>query len=77
LEFVTNLAALASNYHFKAVHPMVVNPCDASVYDPLNVGPLGGNTWARGKVVQGNSLRPPIAIDVKVRGRSIIADGIE
>jgi hypothetical protein len=56
---------------------MVVSPCDSTVYDPLKVGPLGGNTWARGEIVQGNSLRPPISIDVKVSGGSIIADSIE
>lgn len=76
LEFVTDLAAIAK-YGYRASHPMVVNPCDGTVYDPLKVGPLDGNTWARGEIVKGNSLRPPISIDVKVRGRSVIADGIE
>jgi len=77
LEYVTDLAALASAYRFRAVHPMVVNPCDSTVFDPLKVGTLDGNTWARGQIVQGGSLRPPIAIDVKVSGRSIVAVGIE
>jgi hypothetical protein len=56
---------------------MVVSPCDGTLYDPLKVGPLGANTWARGEIVQGSSLRPPISIDVKVQGPSIIADSIE
>jgi hypothetical protein len=77
LEFVTDLSTLASKYGYNASHPMVVNPCDRTLYDPLKVGPLGGNTWARGEIVQGSSLRPPISIDVKVRGRSIVADSIE
>jgi hypothetical protein len=77
LEYVTNLGRLATEFRFNAAHPMVVSPCDSTVYDPLKVGPLGGNTWARGEIVQGSSLRPPISIDVKVSGRSIIADGIE
>jgi hypothetical protein len=77
LEFVTDLAALASKYRYNASHPMVVSPCDSTVYDPLKVGALGGNTWVRGEIVQGSSLRPPISIEVKVRGRSIIADSIE
>jgi hypothetical protein len=77
LEYVTDLAALASTYRLRAVHPMVVNPCDSTVFDPLKVGTLDGNTWARGQIVQGNSLRPPIAIEVKVSGRSIVAEGIE
>lgn len=77
LEYVSDLATLASKYDFRAAHPMVVSPCDKTVYDPLKIGSLGGNTWVRGEIVQGLSLRPPISIDVKVRGRAIIADGIE
>ena len=74
---VTDLGVLASQYKFSASHPMVVNPCDGTVYDPLKVGSLGGNTWVRGEIVKGSSLRPPISIEVKVRGRSVIADSIE
>ena len=77
LEYVTDLAILSTQYRFKASHPMIVSPCESSVFDPLKVGPLQGNTWARGEVVQGGSLRPPISIDVKVSGRSIVADEIE
>jgi hypothetical protein len=77
LEFVTNLASLASTYGYNSSHPMVVNPCDRTLYDPLKVGALGGNTWVRGEIVQGSGLRPPISIDVKVSGRSIVADSIE
>lgn len=77
LEFVTDLGRLASQFKYDASHPMVVNPCDSTVYDPLKVGALGGSTWVRGAIVQGSSLRPPISIDVKVRGHSIVADSIE
>ena len=77
LEFVTDLAALASKYQYRASHPMVVSPCDRTVFDPTKVGELGGNTWVRGEIVQGSGLRPPISIDLKVRDRSIIADSIE
>lgn len=77
LEFITDLATLASKYGYAASHPMVVNPCDSTVYDPLKVGALGGNTWVRGEIVQGNGLRPPISVEVKVHGQSIIADSIE
>jgi hypothetical protein len=77
LEYVTDLSMLSTQYRFKASHPMVVSPCESTVFDPLKVGPLDGNTWARGEIVQGGSLRPPISIDVKVNGRSIVADGIE
>lgn len=77
LEYVTDLSSIASSYNFRAVHPMVVNPCDATVFDPLKVGTIDGNTWARGQVVEGTGLRPPFAIDVKAHGHSIIAEGIE
>ncbi len=77
LEFVTDLGRLASQYKYNSSHPMVVNPCDSTIYDPMKVGTLGGNTWVRGEIVQGSSLRPPISIEVKVRGSSIIADSIE
>lgn len=77
LEFIPDLARLASRYHFNASHPMVVNPCDGTVYDPLKLGAVGGNTWVRGQIVQGSSLRPPISIDVKVRGKNIMAESIE
>ena len=77
LEYIADPATVAAKYGYNAAHPMVVSPCDNTVYDPLRVGPLGGNTWARGEIVRGSSLRPPIAIDVKVRGKSIIADNIE
>jgi len=77
LEFVTDLGSLASQYRFNASHPMVVNPCDSTVYDPLKVGAIGGNTWVRGEIVQGSGLRPPISIDVKVLGRFVVADSME
>jgi hypothetical protein len=77
LEYVTDLGMLASQYRYNASHPMVVSPCDSTVFDPLKVGSLGANTWARGEIVRGSSLRPPISIDVKVSGHSIIADSIE
>jgi hypothetical protein len=77
LEFVKDVAAIASTYGYNASHPMVVNPCDRTIYDPLKVGSLGGDTYARGGIVQGGGLRPPLAIDVKVDGHSIVADGIE
>jgi hypothetical protein len=77
LEFVPDLAVLASQYRYRAVHPMVVSPCDGTVYDPLKVAALAGNTWVRGDIVQGSGLRPPISIDVKASGHSIVADRIE
>jgi hypothetical protein len=77
LEFVTDLGRLATQFGFRAGHPMVVNLCNDTVYDPLKIGHLGGNVLVRGEIVQGGGLRPPISINVEVSGHSIIADQIE
>lgn len=77
LEYVADTGKLAAKYGYQASHPMIVNPCNSTVYDPLKVGPLGDNTWARGEVVQGSGLRPPLSINVVVRGRAIVADRME
>jgi hypothetical protein len=77
LEFVTDLDRLATQFGFRATHPMVVNPCNNTVYDPLKMGTLGENVWVRGEIVHGSDLRPPISIEIQTKGRSIIADRIE
>jgi hypothetical protein len=77
LEFVTDLDHLSKQYGYSANHPMVANPCDGTIYDPLKLGSIGENVWVNGEVVQGGGLRPPISINVQVRGHSIIADRIE
>jgi hypothetical protein len=77
LEFVTDLNRLATDFGYHASHPMVVSPCDRTVFDPLKIGSLGGDTWARGEIVHGSALRPPIGINVKVIGSSVFADRIE
>jgi len=77
LEFVTDLSRIANQYGYRASHPMVVNPCNNTVYDPLKVGPLGGSVWARGEIVQGSGLRPPMAINLQEKGQSIVADRME
>jgi hypothetical protein len=77
LAFVTSISQLASKYGFRASHPMVVSACDGTVYDPLQVGSVPGGAFVRGQIVQGAAVRPPIAIDIRVEGRSVIADSIE
>jgi len=77
LEFVTDISQLAVKYGYRATHPMVANPCNGTVYDPLKAGSLGGSTLARGEIVHGGGIRPPISIDVVVSGHSIVADGME
>lgn len=77
LEFVTDLGALQKRFGYHAHHPMVADACSDTVYDPLQAGSLGGDIWARGEIVQGTGLRPPLAIDVRISGRSILADRME
>jgi serine/threonine protein kinase len=75
--YVDNVARLSSDYGFDATHPMVVNPCSRSIYDPLQHKELPGNTFVRGAIVQGSDLRPPFAIDVKLSGNHIRAVAME
>jgi hypothetical protein len=74
LEFVTDLDKLKADYGYRADHPMVTNPCNRTVYDLLRYG--GGassDDLVRGVVVQGNGLRPPMAIEIQVHGNNIVA----
>jgi hypothetical protein len=73
LDYVTDLKKLRSEYHFLAAHPMVVDPCTHTVYDLLRYGGPPDGGLVRGDVVQGTGLRPPIAIEVRVSGRQLVA----
>ena len=78
LEYVDDLAKLRSEYGYRAAnHPMVGNPCTRTVYDPLRYGGVSGGVLARGAIVQGTDLRPPLGIEVKVRGKDIVAGRME
>jgi hypothetical protein len=60
LQYVRDPAALATNYHFTATHPMLADPCSRAVFDLLQYapGPVG---VVRGAIVKGGAIRPPIA----------------
>jgi hypothetical protein len=78
LQFVTNLSLLKTAYNLKADHPMVANPCNRTVYDLMRYG--GGavdNTLVRGEIVQGTGIRPPMAIEIRVKGNDVIATRME
>jgi serine/threonine protein kinase len=75
--YVDNLAKLSSEYGFDGAHPMLVNPCNSSVYDPLQHKELPGNILVRGAVVQGRDWRPPMEIELKVSGNQIHATAME
>lgn len=74
LEFITDLDKLKSEYGYRADHPMVGDPCNHTVYDLERYG--GGastDDLVRGVIVQGNGIRPPMAIEIKVQGTDIVA----
>lgn len=77
LEYVNDLDKLASEYGFRAKHPMVGNPCSRTVFDPLKLTNLPGSVWVRGAIVQGSDLRPPLGIEVEIRGKEILAIRME
>ena len=74
LEYVTDLAKLKTDYGFRAPkHPMVGNPCTRTLFDPLKMTTLPGNFFVRGAIVLGSDLRPPMGIEIRVRGKDILA----
>jgi len=78
LEYIDDLAKLRSDYGYQqARHPMVGNPCSLSLYDPLKYAAIPGGVLARGAVVQGSDLRPPLGIETKVHGKQILAVRME
>jgi hypothetical protein len=77
-EFVTDLDRLKNDYDFRtAKHPMVGNPCSRSVFDPLKMSEIPGDFWVRGSTVQGSDVRPPLGIELKIQGKSILAVRME
>lgn len=78
MEYVTDLNRLANDYEFKgAKHAMVGNPCNRSVFDPTKMTLLPGDIWVRGALVQGSDLRPPLGVELQVRGKDILAIRME
>jgi hypothetical protein len=78
LEYITDLKRLVEEFGYRgARHPMLVNPCNRAVIDPLKLSSLPGGAWVRGEIVQGADMRPPLAIEVKVKGQKIFADRME
>jgi hypothetical protein len=78
LEYVSDLKKLRSDYDYRAArHPMVGNPCTRSLFDPLKMANLPGNVWVRGAMVQGSDLRPPLGIEIQIKGGQILATKME
>jgi hypothetical protein len=72
MQYVEDLAQIENQYHYTASHPMVVDPCNHAVYDLEKYGP-GPNGVVRGAIVYGAGVRPPLAIEMKVKGKQIVA----
>ena len=78
LEYVVDMEKLRTDYGFRAAkHPMVGNPCSRSVFDPLKMVNIPGGIWVRGAIAQGSDLRPPLGIEVEIRGKQILAARME
>ncbi len=77
LDYIDDLAKLSSEYGFAARHPMVVNSCSRSVFDPLQLKELPGNIMVRGAIAKGYDPRPPYGIELKVSANQIQALAME
>ena len=74
LEYITDLKKLRSEYGYRAAsHPLVGNPCSHTLYDPLKTANLAGNVFVRGGIVQGGDIRPPFGVEIRIRGKEILA----
>lgn len=73
LEYVTDLQRLEREFGYRAQHPMVVDPCNGSVYHPLRMGTRTDGALVRGEVVAGPAIRPPLAVQLRVHGGNIVA----
>jgi hypothetical protein len=76
MEFVTDTAKLSSVYHFDTDHPMIADPCSKAVFDLTKFGPAPGGL-VRGQTVSGAAVRPPVAIEMTVKGKDVVAVKIE
>jgi hypothetical protein len=76
MELVTDMAKLRSEYNYRGSHPMVGDPCNRAVFDLTKYG-SGPAGLVRGEIAQGAAVRPPLAIEIQVHGKQVIAKKIE
>ena len=76
MEFVTDMQKLHTDYGFRGSHPMVADPCNRAVFDLMRYG-SGPAGLVRGEIAHGAAVRPPLAIEIQVRGKQVIAQKIE
>src|ERR1700741_5060937 len=76
MEFVTDMQKLRADYGFRGTHPMVGDPCNRAVFDLTRYG-SGPAGLVRGEIAHGAAVRPPLAIEIEVRGKQVLAKKIE
>jgi hypothetical protein len=76
MEFVTDMEKLRTEYGFRGSHPMVGDPCNRAVFDLTRYG-SGPAGLVRGEITHGAAVRPPLAIEIEVRGKQVLAKKIE
>jgi len=76
MEFITDPEKLRTEYGFRASHPMVGDPCNRAVFDLTRYG-SGPAGLVRGEIAHGAAVRPPLAIEIEVRGKQVLAKKIE
>lgn len=72
MQLVQDLEQIGRDYTYRARHPMVVDSCTQTIYDPLSYGSARGAV-ARGQVVSGPGLRPPLAVEIVIEKGNIVA----
>lgn len=77
LEYITDLRKLLTEYGFRAEHPMVGDPCTHSLFDPVEMADLPNGNWARGAITQGYALRPPLGIEIHIKGDRLVPTSME
>ena len=77
LEYVTDLQKIEKQYHYRAEHPMVGDPCNRTVFDMTRYGTNSAGRLVRGQVAQGSAIRPPLAIEIHTSGKQVIAGRME
>lgn len=76
MEFVTDLQKLETEYHYRAVHPMIGDPCNKTVFDLTRYG-TAPSGLVRGEIAQGAGVRPPMAIEIRTQGKRVLAVRME
>ncbi len=76
MEFITDMQKLRADYGFRGSHPMVGDPCNRAVFDLTRYG-SGPAGLVRGEIAHGAAVRPPLAIEIQVHGKQVLAKKIE